>query len=181
MLGLSDADLNVSHLALSGILTGFILLLMRRWDGAPRIDVASVVAAVTAWFALVALLGPLSAQIRGMSLTPEKFLLTFFAAALLLPFAVVFQSLLQRDRWWQAMLLRLAARIAIIGVVVAGNVLGVFGFSGTIAVFVLLSAAFTIEPILAAYYQRSRNLVTGASLEALITGWLFVLFLPSNF
>jgi pimeloyl-ACP methyl ester carboxylesterase len=181
LMGLSDADANVTHLSLGGILLVVALVLSGRVSRLPDRLPGALTVAVVGWFAAGALLGPVSARFHGTGLTPEKAWICFWTAACLAPFAYSFQLLVHRDRWWHGTLLRLGGRLAVLIAVAAGTALGVFGFPGTIAVFVLLASLVIVEAILAGFYARSNNLVTAAGLDALITGWLFALYLPSNF
>ena len=103
-----------------------------------------------------------------------------WSALCLAPFALTTQWLLWRPRWWSAMLLRLVARFVLIASVVAGNMLGVFGFAGTIAIFALVASLVIVEPLLAGFYLRSRNQVTAAALDAIVTAWLFTVNLPTS-
>lgn len=181
LMDLSDADTNVTHLTYGGILLLTSLVLVGRLHRVPRPWLGSLMVAMVGWLAVGALLGPVSAHFHGVGLTPEKAMLFFWTAVCLLPFALGFQLVLRRDRWWHGALLRLGGRLAVLIAVVFGNALGVFSFPGTIAIFVLLAALVIVEPILAGFYTRSRNFLAAGGLDAIVTGWLFALFLPSNF
>ena len=181
LMALSDADTNVTHLAYAGIILALSLVLLGRLRRVPDHLPGSLAVAIIGWLAVSALLAPVSARFHGVGLTPEKAALSLWAAACLLPFAFAFQLLLHRERWWKSTLLRLAGRVIVLMALAAGNALGVFGFPGTIAMVVLLAALVIVELVLAGFYARSNNLVTAAGLDAIVTGWLFALFLPANF
>ncbi len=180
-LGSSDADVNVTHLAVAGVLLliGMSLFGRLHWTGRRILRVLAV--AAVGLLAISALLGPVSANFHGVGLTPEKAGLTIWGFLCLAPFALGFHSLLFRERWWRGAVIRLAGRIAVLGAVGVGNAAGLFGFPGTIAVFVLLASTAIMEPLLAGFYGASRNPVAAAALDALVTAWLFALYLPSNF
>jgi hypothetical protein len=180
LLGLGDADVNVTHLALTGFLLTAALAISGRLGGAPQRLPAACGVAVLAWLAVWALLAPVSAGFHGVGLTPEKAALALWTAALLAPLAYALQRLSSRQSWWRGALLRLAGRVTVLVMVGAGNVLGVFGFAGNIAIFVLLAALLMVEPLFAGFYARSDDKVTAAGMDALISGWLFALYLPAS-
>ncbi len=177
---LNLADGNVTHLALAGLLLLVALILRGRFRTAIAGLPASFAVAALGGLAAAVLLAPASAWFHGVSLTPERALLALWSAACLAPFALTAQWLVARPQWWRGALLRLVARFAVLASVVVGNVLGVFGFPGTIAIFALIASLTIVEPMLAGFYLRSRNSVTAGCLDAVVTAWLFTVNLPTS-
>lgn len=180
LVGMSTADGNVTHLALAGVLLLVSLILLGRLRNAFSRVPAALAVAAAGWIAVCVLLAPASAYFHGVGLTREKALLTVWTAACLTPFALALQYLLYRPRWWRGTLLRLAARFAIVASIAVGNALGVFGFPGTIAILVLIQSLAIVEPVLAGFYGLSRNVVAAATFDAIVTGWLLALYLPTT-
>jgi dienelactone hydrolase len=180
LMGLTDADTNVTHIALSGVILLTGLILSGRVQQVPDRIVRSLLAAAVSVIFFYALLGQVIAGLHGIGLTPEKAFLTTLGALCLLPFAWSFQLILQRERWAHSLMLRLVGRIAILVSVSVGNALGIFDFSGVISLGMLAIAYVMVEIVLAAFYAISRNAVTGASFEALTVAWLLSVVLPAN-
>jgi hypothetical protein len=179
-MGLTDADTNVTHLSLSGVILLTGLILSGRVQQVPDRIVRSLLAAAVSVIFLYALLGQVIAGLHGIGLTPEKAFLTTLGALCLLPFAWSFQLILQRERWAHSLMLRLVGRIAILVSVSVGNALGVFDFSGVISLGMLVIAYAMVEIVLAAFYAISKNAVAGAGFEALTVAWLLSVILPAN-
>jgi dienelactone hydrolase len=181
LAGRSHADLNVTHLALAGLVLVASLVLARRVTRWPVAVPSSLAVGALGAVAVGTLLSPASAYLHGTALTADKAQLALWSAACLLPLAWAFHRLCVRARGWRGALLRIGGRLLALLVVVAGNAAGVFGFPGTIALFVLIAGAVLLEPVFAGFYLRSRNLVAAAGLEALVLGWLFALYLPLSY
>jgi hypothetical protein len=181
LMGLSDADVNVSFLALAGLFLIVILMLLNRIGSAPRSVTVSLSVALIGVLILFVLFGQVIAGLHGIGLTPEKTLLTICSAAFLLPFSFGFQTLTQSKSWTRALALRLAGRAIILAAILVGNSLGLFSFAGTIAFGMLLIGYVLIEIVLTGFYARSDNTLTGAGFEALTVAWLLAVMLPSNF
>jgi dienelactone hydrolase len=180
LMGMSAADANVTHLALAGVLLVISLVVLGRFRVAfVRLPVVLALAAV-GWLAVRMLLGPVAAYIHGVGLTPEKALLTFLSALCLAPFALATQWLVYRSQWWRGTLLRIAARIVVILCVGAGIAVGGFDTASIMALFPLIVALVIVEPVLAGFYGRSRNVLVAAGFDALATGWLFAVLLPTT-
>jgi dienelactone hydrolase len=178
LLALSTADGVITQLAMAGLLLTAGLLLAPRYRPSLAGWVPSLWIALAGWLAMVLLVAPASDNFHGVGLTPGRAALALGAAAGLMPLALALQWLACRPQWWRGTLLRLALRGVLLSGLAAGNALGAFGFPGTIAALVLLLAPALLEPVLAGYYLRSRNLLVAAGLDALVTGWLFALYLP---
>lgn len=178
LLALSTADGVVTQLVMAGLLLSAGLLLAPRYR--PALDgwAAALGIALAGWLVIALLAAPASEYFHGLGLTPGRTALALVSAAGLMPLALALQWLACRPQWWRGTLWRLALRIALLAGLVAGNAIGAFGFPGTIAALVLLLAPALLEPVLAGYYLRSRNLLVAATLDALVTGWLFALYLP---
>jgi dienelactone hydrolase len=181
LAGMSLADANVTHLALAGLVLAAALLAFGRVQVRPFGSLSALALAVAGTVVTVSLYGPVSTYFHGTGLTPEKTLLTVWTAVCLAPLALCLQWLLCRPQWWRGVLLRIAGRLVVILAVGAGLSLGAFQFSGVIAIFVLLGSLALVEPVLAGFYASSRNLVTAAAFDAIITGWLFAQYLPATF
>jgi len=181
LAGMSLADANVTHLALAGVLLAAALLVFGRVHIRPFRLLSALVIAVAGTVVTCSLYGPVSTYFHGTGLTPEKMLLTALTAVCLAPLALCLQWLLFRPQWWRGVLLRLLGRFVVILAVGAGLGLGSFQFSGVIAIFVLLGSLAMVEPVLAGFYARSRNLVIPAAFDAIVTGWLFAQYLPTTF
>jgi hypothetical protein len=180
LMGLSDADTNVSFLALAGIVLGVGLWLTGRIHIArERLIISLSVAAICVLF-IYALLGQVVSGLHGVGLTPEKALLTLLSTLCLLPFAFSFQSLFRRRHWGRALAARAGGRLMILLAVGVGNALGLFAFAGTIAFGMLLISYIIVEIVLTAYYANSENTLTGAGLEAMTVAWLLIVILPSS-
>lgn len=181
LMGLSLADLNVTHLALAGVLLVAGLFALGRFRPAFARWPTALAVAAAGWLAVSVLYGPVGAYFHGVGLTPEKARLAAWSALCLAPFALAMQWLLYRPQWWRGTALRLAARIGVFACVGLGLALGVYGAAGLIAIVVLMAAFVTVEPVLAGFYARSRNILVAAGFDAIVTGWLFALFLPTTF
>ena len=181
LAGLSLADANVTHLALAGVILVVSLIALGRFP-VPFVRLTmSLLLAALAWLTVIVLLTPTAARLHGVWLTPEKALLAFWTTLCLAPFALALQWLSYRPQWWRGALLRLAARLVVIFSIAAGLALGVFDFGGAFTIFALVAALLIVEPVLAGFYGRSRNLVTAAGFDAIVTAWLLALLLPSSF
>jgi hypothetical protein len=172
LAGSSTADANVTHLALAGVL----LVIGLRLGGGLRLLPFRLPAAL-----LVAALGWLASACCWRRPVP-----TFTASA---DTGKALWHCSQHCAWplalftmaahrWRGTLLRLASRV-IIWRRWYGNALGVSAFRA-IAILVLLAGPAIVEPLLAGFYARSRNVMTAAGIDALVTGWLFALFLPTT-
>jgi len=181
LAGMSLADANVTHLALAGLVLAAALLAFGRVHLRPFRALSALGVAIAGTVVTCSLYGPVSTYFHGTGLTPEKALLTAWTAVWLAPLALCLQWLLFRPQWWRGILLRIAGRLVVIAAVGVGLALGSFQFSGVISIFVLLGSLAMVEPVLAGFYAASRNLVTPAAFDAIVTAWLFAQYLPATF
>jgi pimeloyl-ACP methyl ester carboxylesterase len=180
LMGLSDADTNVTHIALSGWVLLASLILIGRVTQVPDRSTLSLLVSATSVIFLFLLLGTVIAGLHGVGLTPEKAFLTIWGALCLLPFAWSFQLIFQHERWGRGLLLRLLGRVLIVVSISMGNAFGIFDFAGVISLGMCVIAYVMIEIVLAAYYATSRNVIAGAGFEALTVAWLLAVILPAN-
>jgi dienelactone hydrolase len=168
-ISLVDGHVMISWLAIAGgMLIAFLAVEHREdlWQSCVGLS-PTLFAAAVAFGGIIVIMGAYDVALHNTSLTPERLVVMFVSAALLLPFFLSFELLLRRGTTPIATLLGSIGRVLTVIAIVIGLGFGTLPFVLSLGLPLFVIQFVMFEVFAAAVYSVSGNLMLIAIVEAL--------------